>query len=280
MDMTHQPSPEATGPGVVSTGWLAANSQFEHKRENRLMGGLGASFALHGLLLLILTIALAVAPQQTLDLMKDTVTLVYLPQPGPGGGGGGSPAPAPPKQVEIPKHEAPPPPPIVVPQDLVVPPPPPPVLNAPVVTNNSTTMAWSGKSSISLQPYGGGGRGTGLGAGRGNGVGEGTGGGTGGGVYKPGSGIQDPKLVKEVTPKYTSEAMRAKIQGQVWLEVVIRKDGTVGEVKVVKSLDAVNGLDQEAIKAAKAWLFQPATLKSTGQAIDYLATIELSFRIF
>jgi TonB family protein len=74
--------------------------------------------------------------------------------------------------------------------------------------------------------------------------------------------------------------MRAKIQGQVQLSVVIRKDGTVGDVVVVKSLDSVNGLDQEAIKAAKAWLFQPAILRATGQPVDYKATIELSFRIF
>jgi outer membrane biosynthesis protein TonB len=51
-------------------------------------------------------------------------------------------------------------------------------------------------------------------------------------------------------------------------------------VKIVKSLDPVNGLDQEAIRAVKGWLFQPATLRATGQPIDYQATVVLSFRIF
>src|SRR5689334_5972839 len=95
----------------------------------------------------------------------------------------------------------------------------------------------------------------------------------------PGSGVMDPKLLKEVTPRYTSEAMRAKIQGQVQLEVIILKDGTVGDVTVTKSLDAVNGLDQEAIRAAKGWIFQPARLRATNEPVDYRATIELSFRI-
>jgi len=268
----------ATGPGVVSTGWLAANSTFEHKADQRLGAGLMASLVLHGVALAIILLAFAIAPQQTLDLSKSVVSLVFMQQPGPGGGGGGNPTPTPPKPAEIPKPKAPPPPtPIVVPVEA---PPPPPTLNAPVFTPNAQSMAWTGSSSVSIQNFGGTGRGRGAGEGRGSGVGAGEGGGTGGGVYGPGNGVQDPKLVKEVTPKYTSEAMRAKIQGQVWLEVIIRKDGTVGDVRVVKSLDAVNGLDQEAIKAARQWLFQPATLRSTGEKIDYQATIELSFRIF
>jgi protein TonB len=96
----------------------------------------------------------------------------------------------------------------------------------------------------------------------------------------PGPGVDHPRLLKEVSPRYTPEAMRAKIEGQVQLEVIIRKDGTVGDVKVTRSLDATNGLDEEAIRAAKDWLFQPARLKATGEAVDYRATIELSFRIF
>ena len=51
-----------------------------------------------------------------------------------------------------------------------------------------------------------------------------------------------------------------------------------GDVKVVKSLDP-NGLDQEAIKAAKRWLFQPATDRS-GKPVAVYVTLALSFRIF
>lgn len=278
MDTPNQPAlPPNAGPGVVASGWLAANSTFEHRPEQRIGMGLGASLVLHAIMLAIILAAFAIAPTETLNLKDQIVQLVYLQQPGPGGGGGGSPAPAPPKPLEIPKHETPPPPP-VVPPPVVVPSVPPPQLNAPVITNSAQFVQATGASSISLQAYGGGGRGEGLGAGRGSGVGPGVGGGTGDGVYRPGAGIVDPKVLKEVTPKYTSEAMRAKIQGKVLLEVVIRKDGTVGDVKVVKSLDAATGLDQEAIKAAKQWMFQPATKQ--GQPVDYLATLELSFRIF
>src|SRR5581483_2928454 len=60
--------------------------------------------------------------------------------------------------------------------------------------------------------------GTGIGSGRGSGLGPGFGGGTGGGVYQPGNGVETPKLLREVKPQYTAQAMRAKIQGTVLLE--------------------------------------------------------------
>jgi protein TonB len=163
----------------------------------------------------------------------------------------------------------------------VVPPRPLPTLTAPVVTPNALTMQSTGKASISAPPIGGGGRGNGQGEGQGSGLDKGIGGGTGDGVYAPGSGVIDPRVLREVPPKYTSEAMRAKIQGVVRVQVLINEDGTVDpNVRVEKSLDAVNGLDQEAMKAARAWLFQPATLRSTGKPVKYRASLELAFRIF
>jgi TonB family protein len=96
----------------------------------------------------------------------------------------------------------------------------------------------------------------------------------------PSPGIDDPRVLREVRPRYTAEAMRAGIEGQVQLEVVIEKDGTVGDVKVVRSLDTTYWLDQEAIRTVKLWLFQPARLRSTGEAVDFRATIDLSFRMF
>ena len=58
-------------------------------------------------------------------------------------------------------------------------------------------------------------------------------------------------------PNYTASAMRAKIQGFVLLDCIVLPDGTVGEITIVKSLDKVFGLDEEAIKAAKQWRFVP-----------------------
>jgi TonB family protein len=121
------------------------------------------------------------------------------------------------------------------------------------------------------------GRGTGIGSGDGSGLGPGFGGGTGGGVYRPGNGVETPRLLREVKPQYTAQAMRAKIQGEVLLECVVQADGTIGKISVVRSLDSTFGLDQEAIKAARQWRFAPGT--RFGQPVNVLVTIQIAFTL-
>jgi TonB family protein len=58
---------------------------------------------------------------------------------------------------------------------------------------------------------------------------------------------------------------------------VIGVDGTVGDVRVTKSLDTIFGLDEEAIRAAKQWQFLPG--KRFGQPVAVLVGIELSFTL-
>ena len=94
---------------------------------------------------------------------------------------------------------------------------------------------------------------------------------------KPGSGVSDPVLLHKEDPKYTSEAMRAKIQGEVWLDVIVMPDGTIGDVRVAKSLDRTWGLDLEAMKAAKLWRFQPSRFQ--GKPVPVQVTLILEFRL-
>ena len=55
-------------------------------------------------------------------------------------------------------------------------------------------------------------------------------------------------------------------------------NGTVGDVRIMKSLDKQYGLDQEALAAAKKWLFRPGTDKD-GKPIPVIVTIILEFRL-
>jgi protein TonB len=71
--------------------------------------------------------------------------------------------------------------------------------------------------------------------------------------------------------------MRAKIQGTVLVECIVKPDGTVGDVQVIRSLDSTFGLDQEAIKAARQWRFRPGTLR--GEPVPVTITIELTFTL-
>ena len=95
-------------------------------------------------------------------------------------------------------------------------------------------------------------------------------------VYRPGNGVTTPTLLKELKPRYTPEAMRAKIEGTVVMECVIQSDGTVrNDIKVVRSLDAKYGLDDEAVKAARQWTFKPGM--KDGKPVPVRVTIEMAF---
>jgi periplasmic protein TonB len=239
--------------------------------------------------------------------------LVFLVTPGPGGGGGGggnrSPLPAP--KIE---RQGPPRPRIAVPKVTpdpvlttakpVVEPPKPtpaavtprPVEKAPEPLPSRTIVAPvveaaadardrtgvidkpSGTADSQGQGIGGGagrGSGTGNGEGIGSGIGDGSGGGTGGGPFRPGSGIEAPRLLREVKADYTEEARRRGIRGDVVLEVVVKQDGNVGDVKVLQGLGA--GLESRAIAAVRQWKFSPATRH--GQPVDVLVEVAVEFTL-
>jgi TonB family protein len=121
----------------------------------------------------------------------------------------------------------------------------------------------------------GSGTGTGIGAGDGAGVGPGSGGGTGGGPFRPGSGIEPPRLLREVRADYTDEARRRAIEGEVVLEIIVRHDGSVGDVKIVKRLGA--GLDDRAVQAVRQWRFAPA--RRLGSPVDVIVEVAVEFKL-
>jgi len=94
---------------------------------------------------------------------------------------------------------------------------------------------------------------------------------------RPGNGVSLPMVVKEVKPTYTPEAQAAKIEGSVIVEAVVTTNGTVGDVRVVQSLDTKYGLDDQALKAAKQWIFKPGM--KDGQPVAVQIAIELTFHL-
>ena len=124
-----------------------------------------------------------------------------------------------------------------------------------------------------------GGRGPGIGGGDGDRLGDtdGPGPGTGGEGWRPGNGVTWPRLVREVKPNYTPDAMRAQVEGMVELDILVLADGSVGRVNIVRSLDARFGLDQEAINAVRRWRFDPG--RRLGKAVATRVAVELSFNL-
>ena len=98
------------------------------------------------------------------------------------------------------------------------------------------------------------------------------------GVARPRDpGVTAPKLRASAKPGYTPAAMQARIQGAVVLDCVVEADGTVGDVRVVKSLDQVHGLDSEAVKAARLYLFEPGT--KAGKPIPVVVSLSINFSL-
>lgn len=95
--------------------------------------------------------------------------------------------------------------------------------------------------------------------------------------YQCDDAVEMPVLTHDRKPRYTAEAQSARKQGTVELEALVRLDGTVGDVRVTKSLDAIDGLDREAVSAVKQWRFKPGT--RAGQAVQTIVAIEVTFTL-
>jgi protein TonB len=268
-------------------GALASSPKSAGRLGNAFSVSLVTHLALVALVLFVLTLPGVPMPSGTEVLNLKNVIWTAEPGPGGGGGGGGNKMPEPPKKAELPDKQK-----ITVPtakpkMEAPEPPKPEPKMNVPAQPVASGVQELPGAISQVISPTlsqglgtGGGagtGTGTGSGSGQGSGLGPGFGGGFGGGAYRPGNGVTQPQLVREVKPNYTADAMRAKIQGVVWLEAVVMENGSVGQVRVTRSLDPTFGLDQEAEKTVKKWVFRPGT--RLGQPVPVVIEIEMSFTL-
>ena len=295
---------------TTSVGHLSVHLAHMHPKDvpfsfetqaPRMSGAMGFSTLFHAIAVLAVAFIVTHLPDAApLDLRQasedfPTNRIVFLNQPGPGGGGGGggNKSIEPPRlaqdigrdKITVPVTKPPEIQPVKSPEDEL----PKMDFNIPAKAMASAEQSLVGvidgmKSSNSTTSQGPGtgggagtGTGTGIGPGTGSGLGPGWGGGFGGGAYRPGSGIELPRLLREVKPEYTADAMRAKVQGTAVLDCVVTAEGTVGECQIVRSLDSSFGLDQKAVAAAKQWRFVPG--KRLGQPVPVLVTIELTFTL-
>jgi TonB family protein len=235
------------------------------------------------------------------DRHADPMRLVFLATPGPGGGGGGGgllqQAPPPKAMREGRRAVSSPLPRRVEPKPVVPAPKPPepkpeplkaeqlPAVIAPIITAPADTRSRIGvltQTTAENDSHGPGvgggagtGKGTGLGEGDGSGIGPGSGGGTGGGPYRPGSGIEPPRLLREVKADYTEDARQRGIAGDVVFEIVVRRDGSVGDVRILKGLGG--GLNDRAAQAVRQWRFAPA--QRLGAAVDVIVEVAVEFKL-
>lgn len=213
-----------------------------------------------------------------------------------GGGGGGRNTPTPASKGQLPKFSLTPP--IIAPRPEPTPRPPSLVVPETVQVDprlepKRDELAVTGlPNGVPGPPSAGPGSGGGMGTGEGGGMGPGNGRGVGpGNGYNMGGG--DPRLgggngsgpatsvdtkpiaLNSPQPRYTEEARKNKIQGNVTARVLIGADGQVKQVKIVRGLP--DGLDEQAIQAAYQLRFKPA-MKS-GQPVAYWMPVLIEFNL-
>ncbi|HET7711685.1 MAG TPA: TonB family protein [Thermoanaerobaculia bacterium] len=96
------------------------------------------------------------------------------------------------------------------------------------------------------------------------------------GIYAvvPPGGTQ-PEEIDRVIPRYPAQARMARTSGAVVLRGVVRRDGTIDDVEIIKDLP--NGLGEAARDAVRRWRFRPATYR--GEPIDVFYTVRVNFRL-
>ena len=89
------------------------------------------------------------------------------------------------------------------------------------------------------------------------------------------SNIIPPTVLSRIEPVYSEAARKANLEGTVELSAIIRKDGSIETVKVLRGLGL--GLDESAVRALKRWRFRPGM--KDGSPVDLRVNVEVTFSL-
>ena len=107
------------------------------------------------------------------------------------------------------------------------------------------------------------------------------------GVYHAGNGVTPPRVIYSANPEFTDEARKKKINGNCIVGMTVDANGEPQDVHIVRSIgeglspklrSIAEGLDANAIEAAKRYKFKPA--KYQGKAVPFALKIEVSYSIY
>ena len=91
----------------------------------------------------------------------------------------------------------------------------------------------------------------------------------------PPADMRSPVPLRKVDPKYVAAAAAERVEGIIRLSAVIRRDGHVDEISLIRHLD--DRLDRTAEEALGKWQFTPALRNGVPVEVD--AVFEIPFRL-
>ncbi len=89
------------------------------------------------------------------------------------------------------------------------------------------------------------------------------------------SGGTQPEVLTRTSPRYPSAARRARVDGLVLIRGIVRRDGTLSNLEILK--DQPYGLGEAAREAVERWRFRPATYQ--GRPIEVYYTVTVNYRL-
>ena len=91
-------------------------------------------------------------------------------------------------------------------------------------------------------------------------------------------GVEPPVITKRIQPNYPNMGYKLRLQGFVILEAILRKDGRIENIQVLRGLgNGKFGFEEEAIKALGKWQFIPG--KVNNKPSDVVMTLKVDFTI-
>src|SRR5271170_5205042 len=244
----------------------------------------GSAVVIYALLILLIAWLLHekvkfAAPVRALQVTELAIPPQAPPRADKMGGGGGQRGPTPVTKGTPPKFA----------DTQIVPPNKPPLIEPKIHIEPTIEVQQDVKMASSIPQIGiassplvgmsmGNGSGTGLGSGNGSGLGPGSGGNTGGGPRRIGGGVSAPILLYGVEPEFSEEARKAKVSGNVMVNLWVDEKGNPTHVHVVRGMGMGMGLDEKALAAVKLYRFKPAM--ENGKPVTVEMNIEVTFQIF
>jgi len=242
----------------------------------------GSAIAIYALIILLIAWLLHkkiqfAAPVKQMQVTELTVPPQAPPKAAAMGGGGGQRGPTPVTKGTPPKFA----------DTQIVPPNKPPLIEPKIKIQPTIEVQQDVKMASSVPQIGiassplvgmsmGNGSGTGLGSGNGSGLGPGSGGNTGGGPRRIGGGVSAPVLIYSVEPEFSEEARKAKVAGNVLVNLWVDTQGNPSHVHVIRGVGM--GLDEKAAEAVRQYRFKPAM--ENGRPVLVELNVEVNFQIF
>ena len=91
--------------------------------------------------------------------------------------------------------------------------------------------------------------------------------------------VTNPEIIPEtkIEPIYPELARRARLEGNVILQAIVYKDGTVGDIELLRTSRPGVGFEDAAVEAVAQWRYHPATQNE--KPVDVYFTIIVTFEL-